>query len=91
MQTRHFLISGHVQGVGFRYAFEAEARRLGLNGWVRNKYSGEVEALVSGTNAAIEAISLWAWQGSKMAHVENVVFYDSPEIIAAGFFVKSSV
>ncbi|HEX5769078.1 MAG TPA: acylphosphatase, partial [Burkholderiales bacterium] len=49
-------ISGRVQGVGFRYAMQAEAERRGLGGWVRNRRDGTVEALVHGDAAALEAL-----------------------------------
>lgn len=43
-------IHGLVQGVGFRYGMAREARRLGLNGWVRNRRDGSVESLVPAAN-----------------------------------------
>jgi len=47
-QRLHVLVEGHVQGVGFRYFAMDQARRLGLNGWVRNLPNGCVEAEAEG-------------------------------------------
>ena len=76
--TRHLSIHGHVQGVGFRWALSAEARALKLRGWVRNRRDGSVEALVSGTPEAVEALTAWAHRGPSTAVVERVVSRDEP-------------
>jgi acylphosphatase len=52
-QTRHVLISGRVQGVGFRYWVQQEALRRGLQGFVRNRRDGAVEAAFSGPADAV--------------------------------------
>ena len=72
MVTRRLEISGRVQGVGFRYAMQREAERLGVRGWVRNRRDGRVEALLHGDEAAVEALSTWARRGPPGAHVLDV-------------------
>lgn len=67
--SRHLRISGRVQGVGFRYHFTRAARECGISGWVRNRRDGSVEAVVSGTPAAVEKITAWARQGPPHAAV----------------------
>ncbi len=48
MRAYRFLVTGRVQGVGFRAYVQAEARRMGYTGWVRNRRDGSVEAVVAG-------------------------------------------
>lgn len=70
---RNLRIYGRVQGVGYRWALCAEAQRLGLVGWVRNRQDGTVETLVSGAAEAVEALVVWARRGPAMARVERVL------------------
>lgn len=58
--AKRLMISGRVQGVGYRAAFYEMAHSLHLHGWVRNRRDGAVEACVEGEAAAIEAIIVWA-------------------------------
>ena len=51
---KHIVITGKVQGVGFRYWLHKAAVRKNINGWVKNKISGEVEALLIGDNLEID-------------------------------------
>ena len=67
--TFHLFISGGVQGVGFRYALRAEALRRGARGWVRNRRDGRVEAVVQGSQAAVDAVIAWARAGPPGARV----------------------
>ena len=69
---RHLQIRGRVQGVGFRYAFQNEARRLGLAGWVRNRLDGSVEAAVYGAPEAVEKLVEWAHHGPPNARVTDL-------------------
>jgi len=70
--ARRLRITGHVQGVGYRAALATEAARLGLAGWVRNRFDGSVEALISGPASSMDALLSWARRGPPMAGVENV-------------------
>ena len=69
---RHVTIGGRVQGVGYRYWVEQQARALGLQGWVRNRRDGTVEALLQGTGPAVEAVIAWARRGPPGARVESL-------------------
>ena len=70
--TLHVSIRGRVQGVGYREALRAMALRSGVAGWVRNRADGSVEATLSGSTAAVEALIAWAWHGPPAARVERV-------------------
>ncbi|MBS0346698.1 MAG: acylphosphatase [Proteobacteria bacterium] len=70
--ARLLRIHGIVQGVGYRNALHAQAVRLSLSGWVRNRSDGTVEALVAGPEPAIEAIIEWARRGPPAARVSRV-------------------
>jgi acylphosphatase len=75
----HLRITGTVQGVGYRYAFEREAQLLKLCGWIRNRLDGSVEAMVQGNPAAIEKIVVWARRGPASAQVRDVAITDADD------------
>jgi len=77
--AKHLLISGRVQGVGFRYSMGEEAERLGVTGWVRNRRDGTVEAAVDGAPEAVDALIAWARRGPPSAHVTEVRISEIPE------------
>jgi acylphosphatase len=66
------VVSGYVQGVGFRYSAQYEGSRLGLAGWVRNLPTGQVEAEVEGEARSVDAFVAWCHRGPVSARVENV-------------------
>ncbi len=68
----HVIIEGRVQGVGFRFSTIREARRLGLNGWVRNTPDGSVEAELEGLKPALDQMLAWCRQGPAFASVRSV-------------------
>lgn len=70
--ARRLVISGHVQGVGYRRWAEREALRLGLAGWVRNRRDGSVEALVAGDAVSVAAFTDACRIGPRGAAVEDV-------------------
>jgi acylphosphatase len=61
-----------VQGVGFRASMAREAKRLGIVGWVRNRFDGSVEAVIAGDVAAIAELLAWAQRGPPAARVTRV-------------------
>jgi acylphosphatase len=88
MATRRLIVTGRVQGVGYRDSLSAEAQRHGLTGWVRNRRDGSVEAVLQGTQEAIDATIAWARRGPALARVTNVRIDqagDEPEENYSGF------
>ena len=71
IRTR-IVISGRVQGVYFRASARDMARAHGVFGWVRNRAEGDVEALVEGEEAAVQAFITWCKEGPPGAYVTNV-------------------
>jgi acylphosphatase len=66
------LVTGFVQGVSYRASAAAEARRLGVRGWVRNLTDGAVELEAEGEDAALVALIAWCEHGPPAARVTRV-------------------
>ncbi|WP_029917427.1 acylphosphatase [Pelobacter seleniigenes] len=72
-QTRaEVIISGRVQGVGFRYSTFRVAQRNGLTGWCRNNPDHTVAAVFEGEQEALEAMLEWCRRGPALARVDDV-------------------
>jgi acylphosphatase len=67
----HIVVSGMVQGVGFRYFVLHHARQLGLTGWVRNLPNGDVEMTAEGNREAVENLIAQVRRGPRSAVVSN--------------------
>ena len=68
----HAIISGRVQGVGFRYFVQENAYRLNLKGWVRNRRDGTVEVEAQGSSLILEQFVQLLGQGPRSAIVSEV-------------------
>ena len=87
--ARRFVISGRVQGVGFRYFTQDAARREGLHGFVRNNDDGTVEAVAEGESEALERFERAIRRGPSRARVEQVMIDDlAPTAAATGFEIR---
>lgn len=75
----HVIITGKVQGVWYRGSTQAAAERIGgIGGWVRNLPGGDVEAVVEGDRARVEALIDWCRQGPPRARVDAVDVHWEP-------------
>jgi len=74
----HVIISGRVQGVWFRASTKKKAEQLGITGWVRNTFDGNVEAVFEGDEKIIEEMLEWCNHGPPLAKVDNVEVEKQP-------------
>jgi acylphosphatase len=74
---RRVMIRGRVQGVGFRAWTEHEARRRALEGWVRNRRDGAVEAVFAGPPETVASIIEACRRGPPLARVEALDVHDA--------------
>lgn len=85
MKTMHVVISGLVQGVGFRFFVMQKACTLGVRGYVRNLYTGDVEVIAQADEGMLDAFLRDLRVGPRSAHVSSIrqvwqddaVIYDS--------------
>lgn len=70
--AQRFLISGRVQGVGFRYFADEVARREGLSGFVRNRADGRVEVVVEGEQESVARFEMAMRQGPPLSRIDAV-------------------
>ena len=77
--AKRLVITGLVQGVGFRESMCRQAARLHVRGWVRNRLDGSVEALIDGAPEAVEAMLAWARHGPPAARVIDLAVSESDE------------
>lgn len=68
----HATVHGKVQGVNFRYFVSENARRLGVTGWVRNRFNGNVEVLAEGKRKNLDTLIIYLHQGSSSSQVTKV-------------------
>lgn len=85
MKTYHVTISGKVQGVWYRAWTSETASKLGLNGWVRNRLNGTVEAVFSGEETALTQMLETCKEGSPAARVDNINYTEISELPEKGF------
>lgn len=87
MRAALYLISGRVQGVGYRYFVLRQAQALGLAGWVRNLRDGRVEVLAAGEEGAMAALEGRLWSGPPAANVVDVLMAPWTNPVPEGFYV----
>ena len=88
MKRVHVIVSGDVQGVGYRYTARGVAERIGVAGWIRNRPDGTVEAEIEGSEGQGTSMLAWMDQGPPGSHVRERVVSDAPLEGAGGFQVR---
>ena len=85
---KHLVISGKVQGVGFRYWMENFAINNNISGWVKNKSSGDVEALIVGQEKEVQKLIKQCKIGPSSAAIQNIQINDyDQDYSKEGFYV----
>lgn len=88
----HVLVSGRVQGVGYRQVCRSTARQLGLVGWVRNLPDGRVEAFAQGGSDQVDRLLEWLWIGPSSARVVGVESdVVAEDLTLTDFFIQPNV
>jgi acylphosphatase len=89
MRARKYWVSGHVQGVGYRYFAVRVARELGLRGWVRNLSDGRVEAYAAGPVRHLEDFEARLRTGPPAGEVRGVQVEDwTVDVRIEGFDIR---
>jgi len=84
-------IEGFVQAVGYRNFVIEKARAFNLDGWVRNRSDGTVEALVSGSTKSVEALVTACTQGPKGSKVTSIDLHNAEPPEEKGFHRRPSI
>ena len=87
-EARRWLVSGRVQGVGFRYFAQRKAEELGLSGWARNLDDGRVEVYAAGSVESLSDLAAALHLGPRMAEVRGVEQMEDVVQKVAGFSVR---
>ena len=70
------ILSGRVQGVGFRFWVKGKVKELGLNGWVRNLETGQVEVVLEGEESLVKKMVSECRQGPMLARVDKMEVFE---------------
>lgn len=86
-KARKWVVSGRVQGVGFRFFVQHKATALGLKGWARNLADGRVEVYAIGTPERLDDLAAALHIGPRMADVRGVDQQDAAPEAVSGFSI----
>jgi acylphosphatase len=86
--TRRYLVSGSVQGVGFRYFVRSQARRMNVKGWVRNTRDGRVEAVATAELDVLALFEAALRSGPELSRVESVEASEATDEVFEQFEVR---
>ena len=91
MIRRRAIVTGTVQGVGFRWAAREQAQTLGVAGWARNRADGSVEVEIEGDDERVDRMLAWLRQGPPGSAVRGVEVSDAATDGDDGFRIRQSV
>jgi acylphosphatase len=86
--ARRFVVSGRVQGVGFRAFAQHAARLLGVTGWARNLDDGDVEVHANGTSSQLDDFEARLRQGPRWGEVRSVTAVEVEVSDATAFHIR---
>lgn len=86
--ARRFVISGRVQGVGYRAFARQAARDIGATGWARNLANGDVEVQANGSPSQLDDLEARLRQGPRWAEVRSVTASEAPPSGYLGFEIR---
>lgn len=89
--VRRVMVTGRVQGVGYRQWTRGEALALGLQGFVRNRHDGTVEAVFAGRAQDVAAMIALCRRGPTAAAVQSVTESELVDVPSAGFVIAATV
>jgi acylphosphatase len=90
MRRVHVIVTGDVQGVGYRYTMRMVANEVGVSGWVRNLRDGSVEGEVEGTDEQVDEVLAWMAEGPPGSHPRTSAVEDVPTAGGHGFEVRAT-
>jgi acylphosphatase len=89
VHAKHYLIRGRVQGVGYRYFVQEAAERWGIQGYVRNLATGEVEVHAEAEEVRLGGFKDELKRGPRLSRVTEVIEEDLPVTgTYASFFIR---
>jgi acylphosphatase len=88
MRRVHVIVTGDVQGVGYRYTMRIIANEVGVSGWVRNRRDGSVEAEIEGEAWQIDQVLAWMAGGPPGSRVDAARVTDAEPLGDPGFRVR---
>jgi len=88
--ARRYLVSGRVQGVGFRWFVYRNAQRLRLKGWARNLPDGRIEIVAAGAEPDLAALEQLLRTGPDRARIDSVTVTEQVDDVSeqAGFEIR---
>ncbi len=89
-ETRRYVVSGRVQGVGFRWFVEREAAQIGVTGWVRNRDDSSVEVMATGSPEQLRSLRQRLQEGPRAARVDQVQEASAPYLETKSFRIEGA-